>query len=113
MTNDKIVITGFDKNKSVYDKENETFKLMIFTLSETPTEEWAETYRSNGYMSYNVTNCQFKNKELHLLNFYCPINELQSFVDDLKGRFEKVNMKFEEIKYEDQSYHSTIDNLKF
>jgi len=113
MTNDKIVITGFDKNQSLYDKENNTFKLMVFTLSETPTDEWAEAYRSDGYMSYTTSNCQFENKELHLLNFNCPIDNLQSFVDELKGRFEKVNSKLEQKKNEEQSYHSTIDNLKF
>ena len=122
LPSDHVELIGFDKEKSIFNKNTNAFDHLFFNLSEEPTSDWINVFLCKKYDPQSkgeiLFDYAFYDKQITSPNnANIPLKDLQDYIDKLKERFHLTNSYFidleEKEKHNDETYNKTIDNLKF
>ena len=117
-----IELTGFDKDKSIFNKTTNSFEQLFFNVSGEPESDWLKTFNSftSGSKSTSelLVEYTYYNHQINTgNNLSVHLNDLQDYVLILKNHFRSTNEYFAKLKKEEESneenFNNVIDNLKF
>lgn len=122
-----IQITGVDENKIQSEPPPSLMKRIYFRLSATPPREWAEIFAAERKFPRHSRWREAKVLGSHI-EVYCPLEELQRHLDDLKEDVKSSNLKYrgwldaekrrqgaaaDAEAEEKQKIHDVVGKLKF
>ena len=116
-TSDNIELTGFNREKSVFNEHTNSFSKLVFNLSYAASDEWVVLFDSQeDYSEHNKYD--FNASEVSTTgNISINLHDLQNYIFNLKKRFQFVNEHFDNKKKEEQTkknqFDDVITNLKF
>ncbi|GEM_PF-1764662 len=116
-TSDNIELTGFNREKSVFDEHTNSFTKLVFNLSYAASDEWVDFFDVQTTLD-GFDKLDFNALEVSTAGYTSVhLNGLQNYILELKEIFNTTNEYFNKKKKTEHNkkleVENVINNLKF